>query len=41
VQEREYELENEHRRLIDKNVQIQASLRAEEMAIVSALPASA
>ena len=35
AQEREYELENEHRRLMDKDLQIGAAQRAEEVAIVS------
>ena len=36
MQEREYELENEHRRLMDKDAQIAAAQRAEDVAIVSA-----
>ncbi len=38
MQEREYELENEHRRLMDKDAQIAAAQRAEDVAIVSASP---
>jgi hypothetical protein len=38
VQEREYELENVHRHLMDKDNQIAAAHRAEDIAIVSMPP---